>query len=172
MIYATVLLGLVATTAAAEAQNTPISRSRFPRSGAPHSSRSRQGVRTSDDDLADLKYTDDQKTKIDEIHKNMKARMDVVVKDEASTGMQKQAMLEGLARVERRQVLQVLTPEQLEEVRRKALARRAAEQQQKLPTALKSTQAQPLTSSQPSTTAAPPAQELRPSQAQQPAQEH
>jgi hypothetical protein len=119
-----------------------------------------------------LKYTDDQKTKIDEIHKNMKARMDVVVKDEASTGMQKQAMLEGLARVERRQVLQVLTPEQLEEVRRKALARRAAEQQQKLPTALKSTQAQPLTSSQPSTTAAPPAQELRPSQAQQPAQEH
>ena len=83
------------------------------------------------DDLAGLKFTDDQQAKIDQIHQNMKLRMDTVVKDEKLTKEQKGAMLEGLERMERGQVYRVLTPEQLKEVRKVMLARRAAEQETK-----------------------------------------
>jgi Spy/CpxP family protein refolding chaperone len=153
MIFAPVLLLLVAAAALAEAQSAPLTRSQIPRM-APHATRSRQGVRTNDDDLAGLKYTDDQKAKIDQIHQDMKSRMDAVVKDEALNAGQKQAMLEGFARIERRQVLQVLTPDQLAEVRKKALARRAAEQQQRQQ-ALPSAQPLPPTAT-PATTQTPP----------------
>ena len=42
-----------------------------------------------------------------------------------------QSMLEGMARIERGQIFQVLTPEQQSEVRKKVAARHAAEQQGK-----------------------------------------
>ncbi|PYU40291.1 MAG: hypothetical protein DMG53_23195 [Acidobacteria bacterium] len=83
------------------------------------------------DDFAGLKYTDDQKEKIDQIHQDMKSRMDLVVKDEKLSPDQKEAMLEGYRRLERGQVFKLLTPEQQREVRKKISARRAAEQEKK-----------------------------------------
>ena len=83
------------------------------------------------DDFAGLKYTDDQKAKIDQIHQNMKSRMDGVVKDERLNADQKAAMLQGLQRMERGEVYKVLTTEQQATVRKAMLARRAAEQAEK-----------------------------------------
>jgi len=80
------------------------------------------------DDFAGLKYTDE---KIDQIHQDMKSRMDLVVKDEKLSPDQKEAMLEGYRRLERGQVFKLLTPEQQREVRKKISARRAAEQEKK-----------------------------------------
>jgi hypothetical protein len=57
--------------------------------------------------------------------------MDVVAQDAGSAGWQKNAMLVGLQRMERRQVFQILSPEQQGQIREKALAERAAEQQKK-----------------------------------------
>ena len=85
------------------------------------------------DDFAGLKFTDEQQAKIDKIQKEIKLHMDAVVKDEKLNPEQKGAMLDGLARMERSQIYQVLTPEQQTEVRKRVRARRAAEQQQPQP---------------------------------------
>jgi Spy/CpxP family protein refolding chaperone len=90
-----------------------------------------QRVPSKGDDFAGLKYTDEQKEKIQEIHQNFKSRRDVVVKDEKLTQDQRDAMLEGYVRMERGQVYNVLTPEQQKEVRERMRARRAAEQEAK-----------------------------------------
>jgi Spy/CpxP family protein refolding chaperone len=90
-----------------------------------------QRVPSKRDDFAGLKYTDEQKKKIQEIHQNFKSRMDVVAKDEKLTADQRDAMLEGYVRMERGQVYNVLTPEQQKEVREKIQARRAAEREAK-----------------------------------------
>lgn len=83
------------------------------------------------DDFAGLAFTAEQKAKIAEIQKNMKTRMDTVVKDERLSPEQKEAMLDGYRRMERAQVYNVLTPEQQLEVRKKILADRAVEQQKR-----------------------------------------
>jgi Spy/CpxP family protein refolding chaperone len=83
------------------------------------------------DDFAGLQYTEEQKARIDQIHKDMKLRVDAVVKDEKLSAEQKGAMLDGYRRMERNQIFQVLTPEQQAEVRKKLLARRAAARAEK-----------------------------------------
>lgn len=88
-------------------------------------SRAGHGV---EDDFAGLSYTDEQKAKIDEIRKNMHARMAVVAKDDKLTPDQKEAMLVGLKRLETADMFKVLTPDQQKEVLKKAQARRATEQ--------------------------------------------
>jgi Spy/CpxP family protein refolding chaperone len=90
-----------------------------------------QTVPSKGGDFAGLKYTDEQKEKIQEIHQNFKSRMDVVVKDEKLTADQREAMLEGYVRMERGQVFNLLTPEQQKEVRERIRARRVAEQESK-----------------------------------------
>jgi Spy/CpxP family protein refolding chaperone len=85
-------------------------------------------VPTKADDFAGLNLTDDQKAKIDQVHRNMKTRRDAVVKDEKLTADQRDAMLEGYERMERGQVFELLTAEQRKEVREKIRARHAAEQ--------------------------------------------
>ena len=82
------------------------------------------------DDFAGLNFTDEQQAKIDEIRREMKVRMDAVVKDEGLDAQKKEAMLEGYRRLENGQVFGALTPEQQKEVRKRVLARRAAERQQ------------------------------------------
>ena len=109
------------------AQSTPPSPVQAPRT-APPVVRPRK-VTPPPDDFAGLKFTAEQKAKIDEIQKNMKPRMDIVVKDEKLSPEQKGAMLDGYRRMERAQVYKVLTQEQQLEVRKKILAERAAEQQ-------------------------------------------
>jgi Spy/CpxP family protein refolding chaperone len=81
------------------------------------------------DDFAGLTYTDEQKAKIDKIRQDTKQRMDIVKKDEKLSPEAKQAMLDGYQRLELGEVFKVLTPEQQKEVRKKAQARHAAEQQ-------------------------------------------
>lgn len=80
------------------------------------------------DDFAGLQYTDEQKARIDQIHQDMKSRMDAVVKDGKLTVEQKDAMLAGYQRMERSQVFKALTSQQQKEVLGRARARHAAEQ--------------------------------------------
>jgi len=80
------------------------------------------------DDFAGLNYSEEQKTEIDQIHRNTKALMDAVAKDDKLTAEQKDAMLQGYKRLEYGRVYKVLTPEQQRQVRQKILARRAEKQ--------------------------------------------
>jgi len=65
--------------------------------------------------------------KVDQIHLEIRSRMEIVSKDPAENKEQKGAMLEGLARMERTQIYEILTPEQKVEVRKKIITRHAAE---------------------------------------------
>ena len=126
---ATVLLFLCVTPGLTRAQSSTPGPMPAPRKGAPVLRPNRASQPT--DDFAGLKFTNDQKAKIDQIHQDMKSRMDLVVKDEKLSPDQKEAMLEGYRRLERGQVFKLLTPEQQREVRKKISARRAAEQEKK-----------------------------------------
>src|SRR6266852_3272457 len=81
------------------------------------------------DDFAGLIYTDEQKTRIDQVHQEIKSRMDTVAKDAKLTVEQKDAMLSGYQRMERSQVFKVLTTAQQREVLKRVRARHVAEQQ-------------------------------------------
>ena len=83
------------------------------------------------DDFAGLKFTDDQKAKIDEIHRRMVTRKDVVIKSEKLNSDQKGAMIAGLGRMERGEIAKLLTPEQQREVLKKARAVQAGAQEEK-----------------------------------------
>ena len=78
-----------------------------------------------------LKFTPDQKARIDEIHQNMKSRMDTVANAQQLSAEQKDAMLAGFGRMEQGQIFKLLTPEQQKEVRERIRVRRAAEQEAK-----------------------------------------
>lgn len=71
---------------------------------------------------------DEQKAKIDEIHRNMKLRRDAVVNDQKLDAEQRGSMLAGLRRMENGQIFKLLTPEQQTEVRERVRAQRAGEQ--------------------------------------------
>jgi len=81
------------------------------------------------DDFAGLTFTDDQKTKIAQIRQDAGLRREAVVKNERLTEGQKDTTLEGLQRIEMSKIFKVLTPDQQAEVRKRMMARRAAEQQ-------------------------------------------
>lgn len=82
-------------------------------------------------DFAGLKFTDDQKARIDEIHRRMATRKDVVIKSEKLNAEQKDAMMAGLGRMERGEIVKLLTPEQQREVLKKARAAQASAQEGK-----------------------------------------
>jgi hypothetical protein len=82
------------------------------------------------DYFAGLEFTDEQKARINQIHEDMKSRMDVAAKDEKLTAEQKDAMVAGYQRMERSEIFKVLTTQQRKEVLRQARARHAAEQAQ------------------------------------------
>ena len=81
-----------------------------------------------DDPLAGLTLTEGEIAKIDQIRKDMRARMELVARDEKETQDQKTAMIQGLQRMQRSQIFMVLTPEHQTEYRKKILAQRAAKQ--------------------------------------------
>ncbi|HSY97128.1 MAG TPA: hypothetical protein VK793_16010 [Steroidobacteraceae bacterium] len=83
------------------------------------------------DEFAGLKFTAEQKEKIDEIHQRMVVRKDVVVKSENLKADQKDAMIAGLGRMERGEIIKLLTPEQQKEVLKKARAVQAAAREDK-----------------------------------------
>jgi hypothetical protein len=78
-----------------------------------------------------LSFTADQKETIDTIHRNIELRIDATVKDRKLDTEQSDAMIDGLRRMERGQIFQVLTPEQQKEVRKRIQAQRVAEQEKK-----------------------------------------
>ena len=81
------------------------------------------------DDFAGLTFTDDQKAKIAQIRQNAKLRREAVVKNERLTQGQKDVTLERLQSLENSEIFRVLAPDQQAEVRKRIMARHAAEQQ-------------------------------------------
>lgn len=77
-----------------------------------------------------LTLTDDQKSKIAQIRQNAELRREAVVKNEKLSQSRKSGMLEVLQRIEISKIFKVLTPDQQTEVRKRMMARRAAEQQE------------------------------------------
>ncbi|HTG60278.1 MAG TPA: hypothetical protein VMG63_12845 [Terriglobia bacterium] len=76
-----------------------------------------------------MTFTDDQKAKIAEIRQNAKLRREAVVKNERLTQGQKDVTLERLQSLENSEIFKVLAPDQQAEVRKRIMARHAAEQQ-------------------------------------------
>ncbi len=79
------------------------------------------------DDFAGLNYTDDQKAAIEKIHRDAELRRETVLKDDKLTADQKDAMLTGYTRLENGAVFRVLSPDQQRQVRKRILARHAAD---------------------------------------------
>lgn len=86
--------------------------------------------RATDEDFAGLKFTDAQKAKIDVVHQHMTLRKGAVIKSDKLDANQKEAMIAGLGRMERGEIVKLLTPEQQREVLKKAVAAHAATQGQ------------------------------------------
>jgi hypothetical protein len=129
MVVAAGFLFLGAASGLTRAQSSPRSPAPTPPKTL-HAAPPKKDTRPTDD-FAGLQYTDEQKAKIDQIHRDMKVRMEAVVKDEKSTADQKDAMLAGYRRMERSQVFQVLTAQQQKAVLMRVRARHAAEQVEK-----------------------------------------
>jgi hypothetical protein len=99
-----------------------------PRSPGRSSARARTAI-TENELLSGVNLSNEQKSAIDQIHHDMRSKMEIVAKDENETPEQKSAMLEGLNRMQLRQVFDVLKPEQRDEVRKRISAMRAANRQ-------------------------------------------
>jgi LTXXQ motif family protein len=89
-----------------------------------------RGPITENELLSGLNLSDEQKAAIDRIHHEMRAKMDIVTRDENETPEQKSAMLEGMNRMQVLQVYDVLKPEQREAARKRISTIRAANRQQ------------------------------------------
>ncbi len=76
--------------------------------------------------LEGLTLTDDQQAKIDQIREDTKSRLAAVANDKKLSPEAANAMFQGLQRIENSKILEVLTPEQQQEVRRRLSAWRAA----------------------------------------------
>jgi Spy/CpxP family protein refolding chaperone len=72
--------------------------------------------------LEGLTLTDDQKAKIDQIREETKSRLAAVAKDKKLSPEAADAMLLGYQRFENGKILEVLTPEQQQEVRKRIAA--------------------------------------------------
>jgi Spy/CpxP family protein refolding chaperone len=76
--------------------------------------------------LEGLTLADDQKAKIAQIREETKSRMAAVADDKKLSPEAADAMLRGYQRMENGKILEVLTPEQQQEVRKRIAAWRAA----------------------------------------------
>lgn len=83
------------------------------------------------DDFAGVNFTAEQKARIVQIREKNRSRMHDVAVDTKLSPEQRAAMLDGIQRIERGEVYQVLTPEQQAAVRKRVLARRAAAQKER-----------------------------------------
>ncbi len=119
---------LIAMQSSAETQSTRPNPVLVP--SLPQPAAGQEKMNGPENDLAGLSLTEAQKEKIEQIRLTMKSRKDAVINDAKEDSDQKNAMLQGLQHMELRQILEVLTPEQLSEVRKKVMARRAAAQDQ------------------------------------------
>lgn len=101
-------------------------------------SQAAQSVRKAADEdiLSGVTLSEEQHMQIDQIHKDMRSRMEQVARDSRETPDQKEAMIRGLQRMERHQVFMALTPAQRSTLTKRLMAQRAA--------ALQKGQSQPL----------------------------
>jgi Spy/CpxP family protein refolding chaperone len=76
--------------------------------------------------LAGLTLSEDQKAKIGQIRAETKSRLAAVANDKKLSPEAADAMLRGYQRMENAKILEVLTPEQQQEVRQRVAAWRAA----------------------------------------------
>ena len=76
--------------------------------------------------LAGLTLTDDQQVKIDQIREDTRSRLAAVANDKRLSPEAADAMFRGFQRIENGKILEVLTPDQQREVRRRMSAWRAA----------------------------------------------
>jgi len=119
-----VCLWLLAGGAAAQVNSPPPS--------APRMSASMQAQKGSmpTDDFAGLDLTDPQKANIDKIRKNYESRREIVTSDERLNAEQRQAMSNGLWRLENSEIYKALTPDQQLLVRKRIYARQSADRQE------------------------------------------
>jgi hypothetical protein len=75
--------------------------------------------------LAGLTLADDQKAKIDQIREETKSRLAAVANDKKLSPEAADAFLRGYQRMENAKILELLTPEQQQEVRKRIAAWRA-----------------------------------------------
>jgi Spy/CpxP family protein refolding chaperone len=75
--------------------------------------------------LEGLTLTDDQKAKIDQIRGETKSRLAAVASDKKLSPEAADALARGYQRMENGKILEVLTPEQQQEVRKRVAAFRA-----------------------------------------------
>ena len=85
-----------------------------------------RGKSAAPDLLAGLTLADDQKAKIDQIRKETKSRLAAVASDKKLSPEAADAFLRGYQRNENAKILEVLTPEQQQEIRKRIAAWRAA----------------------------------------------
>ena len=76
--------------------------------------------------LEGLTLTDDQRAKIDQIREGARSRLAAVANDKKLSPEAADAFLRGYQRMENGKILEVLTPEQQQEVRKRIAAWRAA----------------------------------------------
>lgn len=111
------LLLLCAMPGLSQAPRTSPVTSPTPRMDGP---RARQHEGSRPKDIFDgLALTDEEKVKIDKIHKDTRSRITLVEKDAKLSGDQKEAMTNGILHLERNQIFEILTQEQKEAVLKK-----------------------------------------------------
>lgn len=120
------LIVLFAMPGLARAQSAPPVSAQTPRAASPGAQPN--GDPLPPNDFAGLNYTEKQKGEIDKIHQETELHKAVIVKDQALTADQKDAMLLGYTRIEYGRIFNVLSPEQQKQVRQRITARRAADQ--------------------------------------------
>jgi Spy/CpxP family protein refolding chaperone len=123
------LIVLCAMPAFARAQSAPPAVMKTPSVASPVAQPNSDALPA--DDFSGLNYTEEQKAEIRKIHMQTESRKGVVAKDQSLSADQKNAMLVGYTRMEYGQIYKVLSPEQQKQVRRRIVARRAADQAEK-----------------------------------------
>jgi len=126
LAVAVAFASLFAASVLVRAQGAPTSSLHSP-NAATRTIQSKNDSRPSDD-FAGLTYTEEQKSEIEKIHREMESNKAAVTRDEKLNADQKNAMLQGYARMENGRTFEVLSPEQQRKVRQRIAARRAADQ--------------------------------------------
>lgn len=126
LAVAVAFASLIAASVLVRAQGVPSSTDQAPKTA----SREFQAKRDTlpPDDFAGLTLTEEQKSEIEKIHRQMESNKEAVARDEKLDADQKNAMLLGYTRLEYGRRFAVLSPEQQRQVRQKIIARRAADQ--------------------------------------------
>jgi Spy/CpxP family protein refolding chaperone len=118
-------LALSLTPAMSRAQDSPQAAQQDQSQAAPAQPEGRKHG-----EMAGLNLTDDQKEQMKQIHRATKSQMEAVNNDASLSADQKQAKIHHIRRGARVQMVKLLTPEQREQMKENAKARRATRQQQ------------------------------------------